>query len=217
MKLENGQTLLFTGDSITDCGRSRSPRENAGLGDGYVNLVHSFLSAWYPQNNIRILNTGIGGNRVTDLDRRWQVDVLDHKPDWLSIMIGINDVWQHFDTTNNPRDQVDIVKYENIYRELLDQTRPTLTGLVLMTPFFIEANRDDPMRAMMDTYSAIVEGLARDYDAVFVDIQATYDSYLEHRPSQSLCDDRVHPNQSGHILMAKAFLNAMEFDWDGKV
>lgn len=212
MKLETGQTLLFIGDSITDCGRARPIAFDKDLGDGYVNLVNSLLSVWYPEKSIRIINTGIGGNRVTDLEARWQTDCLNLKPDWLSIMIGINDVWRHFDRSTDPK-QVDIQNYESTYRKLLEQTRPNLTGLVLMSPFYIEANRDDPMRAMMDSYSEVVQNLAQEFDAVFVDVQGAFDQYLVHRPTQSLCGDRVHPNQAGHLIIAKAFLTAMGFEW----
>ncbi|MBE2222210.1 MAG: SGNH/GDSL hydrolase family protein [Anaerolineae bacterium] len=213
MNLEHGQTLLFTGDSITDCGRERPLGERAGLGNGYVALVNSLLDAWYPQRRIRVLNTGISGNRVDHLEARWQTDILDHRPDWLSIMIGINDVWRHFDYANNP-DQVDNGRYQTTYRNLLEQTRPQLKGLVLMTPYYIEANATDPMRAKMDQYSSVVEKLAGEFDAVFVNVQAAYDHYLAFRPTQSLCGDRVHPNQSGHMIIAKAFLTAVGFDWN---
>lgn len=212
MKLETGQTLLFIGDSITDCGRARPIATDKDLGDGYVNLVNSLLSVWYPQKRVRIINTGIGGNRVTDLEARWQTDSLDLHPDWLSVMIGINDVWRQFDRATDPN-QVDIQGYETIYRKLLEQSRPHLKGLVLMTPFYIEANRDDPMRAKMDIYSEVVKNLANEFDAVFVDVQGAFDQYLAYRPTQSLCGDRVHPNQAGHLIIAKAFLTAMGFEW----
>ena len=186
MKLDNGQTILFTGDSITDCGRTHPIGERGGLGDGYVAEVDSMLSAWYPARVIRVLNMGISGNRIIDLERRWQSGTLDYKPDWLAIMIGVNDAWRQFDSISNP-DQVDIQRYEVTYRKLLEQTRPGLSGLVLMTPFFLETNRSDPMRARVDEYSSVTERMANAYDAVFANVQAEFDRYLEHRPTQSLC------------------------------
>lgn len=212
MKIQTGQTLLFIGDSITDCGRRRPVAADWGFGDGYVHLVNSLLMAFQPQRTIRIINTGVSGDRVVDLEARWQSDVLDLAPDWMSIMIGINDVWRFFDRATDP-DKVDSERYEATYRRLLDRTRPTLDGLVLMTPFFLEANAADPMRAQMDAYGAIVKQLAQDYDATFVDVQAAFNDYLAHRPTQSLCADRVHPNQVGHLIIARAFLNGIDFDW----
>ena len=185
MKLENKQTLLFTGDSITDCARSRPHGEGGGLGEGYVAMVDSLLSASCPQNIIRVLNTGTGGDRVTDLEARWQADILAHEPDWLSVMIGINDVWRQFDNFNNP-DQVDISLFELTYRKLLDKTRSKLKGLVLMTPFYSERNPSDPMRMRVDRYSSVVERLATEFDAVFVNVQANFDHYLKYRVPRHL-------------------------------
>ena len=97
MKITDGQSILFTGDSITDCGRGYPVGEKGRLGDGYVSFVDVLLGASDPQTHITILNTGIGGNRVIDLEKRWQKDIRRLKPDWLSVMIGINDVWRQFD------------------------------------------------------------------------------------------------------------------------
>lgn len=214
MKLKNGQTILFTGDSITDCGRTRPVgMQTTGLGDGYVAFVDSLLATCYPEEHVRILNTGISGNRVIDLESRWQKDILNLKPDWLSVMIGINDVWRQFDNAFDPN-QVTIKKFETVYRKLLTKTRPEIKGLVLMTPYFIEINRNDPMRSQMDTFSNVVKQLSTEFDAVFVDVQCAFDKYLLSRPSQSLCEDRVHPNKTGHMIIARAFLSAIEFDWN---
>ncbi|MDA0990712.1 MAG: SGNH/GDSL hydrolase family protein [Verrucomicrobia bacterium] len=214
MKIGDRETLLFIGDSITDCGRQRPVGERTGLGEGYVAFVDGLMAATLPEQRARVLNTGIGGNRVTDLASRWQTDVLDLKPTWLSVMIGINDVWRQFDHELSAQ-QVTIDQYESVYRELLAQTRPQLTGLVIMSPYFLEANRSDPMRAQMDAYGAVSRKLAGEFDALFVDVQAAFDAYLAERPSQSLCGDRVHPNKTGHMIIACAFLRAVGWSFDG--
>jgi lysophospholipase L1-like esterase len=99
MKIHSNSTLLTTGDSITDCGRVRPAAEAVSwdLGNGYVAPIHALLGATCPGLNIRIRNTGISGNTVRVLAARWQSNVLDLKPDWLSIMIGINDVWRQLE------------------------------------------------------------------------------------------------------------------------
>ncbi len=212
LKISANQTLLFIGDSITDCGRARPVGQRGGIGEGYVAFVEALLGAFQPALRPRVLNTGISGNRVTDLEARWQTDMLDLAPDWLSVMIGINDVWRQFDNLTDPS-PVTIDRYESILRGLLARSRPGLKGLVLMTPFYLEANRADPMRAMMDQYGRVVERLAGEFDAVFVDTQAAFDRYLEHCPTQSLCGDRVHPNKTGHLILARAFLDALGMEW----
>jgi lysophospholipase L1-like esterase len=213
MKLKDGQTVLFTGDSITDCGRAHPVGMRAGLGEGYVAFVDSLLATCHPEEQLRILNTGISGNRVVDLEIRWQKDVLDLKPDWLAVMIGINDVWRQFDSPHDPN-QVTVEKYEKTYRELLTQARTVIRGLVLMTPYFIEINRNDPMRTQMDVYGEVVRRLSTEFDTVLVDVQCAFDEFLLHRPAQSLCDDRVHPNMTGHMIIARAFLSAVGCDWN---
>jgi lysophospholipase L1-like esterase len=205
------QTLLFIGDSITDCGRTRPVGyARGGLGEGYVAQVDAMWMALRPDHPIRVVNTGIGGNRIMDLTARWQTDVLDLRPDWLSVKIGINDVWRQFDNPLDPAPST-LDVFEKHYRALLEKTRPGLKGLVLMTPYFLEPDRNNPMRAMMDQYGAKVQELAREYDALFVDTQAVFDAYMARQHTQTLCSDRVHPNRIGHFLLARAFLEVFGF------
>ncbi len=123
-------------------------------------------------------------------------------------MIGINDVWRHFD---HPMMQVQVGldEFQRIFGELIERTLPSLKGLVLLAPYFIEANREDPMRLMMDTYGKAAKELADEHGALFGDTQADFDTYLVHNPSQTLCGDRVHPNRKGHTIIAKTFLDAI--------
>ena len=178
------------------------------MGQGYVSFVDSILGALIPGTPITVLNTGISGNRVTDLEARWQSDVLDLELNWLSVMIGVNDVWRHFDSEPGVG-QVEPGQHELVYRSLLAKTRPRLDGLVLMTPYFLETNRKDPMRVKIDAHGAITKKLAVEFDAIFVDTQAAFDHYLKHQPIDSLCTDRVHPNGLWHMILARAFLNAL--------
>ena len=212
LKIEAGQTFLLTGDSITDCGRSYPVGEGAGLGDGYVSLIDSLLRARYPENPVRVLNTGISGNRVTDLHDRWQSDVLKYAPDWLCVMIGINDVWRQFDSPNDSAPVTPQI-FENTYRALLQNMSHT-TKILLATPFFIEPDPAEPMRARMDAYGAIVKKIAAEFDALLVDTQAAFNAYLNQQPPGTLAEDRVHPNQTGHFILAKAILDSIGFHWD---
>lgn len=207
--------LLMIGDSITDCGRERpvADTESGSLGNGYVSLVNAFLNAVYPRQRIRIINMGISGNTVRDLDARWKTDVLDMKPDWLSVMIGINDVWRQFDAWLQPERHVLIDEYSSTLERLVRTVRPQLKGLVLMTPYFIETITSDPMREKMDRYGDVVRQLAEKYQAIFVDTQAAIDEVLEDTPPMSLARDRVHPNLIGHMILARAFLKAIGYSF----
>ncbi|WP_256757040.1 SGNH/GDSL hydrolase family protein [Cohnella sp. WQ 127256] len=216
MLLHKGQKLLFIGDSITDCDRVRPTGEGlfGALGKGYVSLVDALLQAVYPDLGIRVINTGSSGNNVVDLQARWQEDVLDRKPDWLSIMIGTNDVWRQYDTPFIKEWHVYADKYEATLRALVEQTKPHISNLVLMTPFYLESNEQDAMRKTMDEYGAIVKKIAEDTGAMFVDTQAAFNVVLKDLYSSTLAWDRVHPTQAGHAVLARAFLNKIGFDWN---
>lgn len=215
MKIPRGAKLVMIGDSITDCGRAQPVGEGLfdALGRGYVALIDALLGTVYPDLAIRIVNMGISGNTSLDLAARWQRDVLDLAPDWLSIMIGTNDVWRQFDLPKQPETQVPLDVYEATLDELIAQTKLTLKGLILATPFYIEPRREDAMRRRMDEYGAAVKRLAEKHDAVCVDTQAAFDKVLEHYYPATIAWDRVHPNQTGHMVLARAFLTALGFEW----
>ena len=217
MRIGRGSKLLLIGDSITDCGRRQPVGEGPGdgLGNGYVGQLNAVLTAFRPDLRIRVVNMGISGNTVRSLRDRWRRDVLDLSPDWLSIMIGINDVWRHFDQPLLRENHVGLDEYEGTLRELVAQTRPGLKGLVLMTPYYIEPQAGDPMRAMMDQYGAVVREVAAEHDAVFVGTQSAFDAVTAHVYPGSLAGDRVHPNASGHMVITRAFLDAVGFEWRG--
>ncbi|MGQ9779618.1 MAG: SGNH/GDSL hydrolase family protein [Bacillota bacterium] len=202
--------LVIIGDSITDCGRARPVGEGAGLGDGYVRYIDALLTVEYPELKLRVTNMGVSGNTVRDLAERWERGVLALAPDYLAVMIGTNDVWRHFDASLRPETWVGPEDYERTYTGLIERTLPLLKGLILMTPFFIEPNKADPMRAMMDRYGEIVKGLALRYGAVLVDTQAAFDRLLAHYHSYHFAYDRIHPNHIGHMVLAKAFVEAVE-------
>jgi lysophospholipase L1-like esterase len=216
MKLAKGTKWVMIGDSITDAGRAQ-PGAAEGLfdplGRGYVTMTNALVQARYPERNIRIINVGTSGNTVRELKGRWQKDVLDLKPTWLSVMIGINDVWRQFDIPNMTEQHVLPDEYERIYDELLKQTRPTLEGLILMSPYFVESNKTDPMRVRMAEYAAIVGKLAEKYDAVFVDMQKGIDEVLAHQHPMALAWDRVHVNQPGHMVLTRTLLKALDYQW----
>jgi len=218
MKLQKNDKLLFIGDSITDCGRVHPVGEgSSGLGHGYVAQVYALLRAIYPELMLRIQNVGTSGNTIRDLKQRWDRDVIDLKPDWLTMMIGINDVWRQFDHPLSTESHVFLEEYESTLRELVAFVRPQLKGLVLMTPFYLEANPEDPMRATMDIYGEAVRRVANEFDAIFVDTQAAFVPFWDHFYTSVLTHDRVHPDATGHMILSKAFLDAIGFEWSGSV
>ena len=208
--------LVMIGDSITDTERLRPIGEGSGdaLGKGYVTLVDALLTAVYPEHPIRVVNQGISGNTVRHLKERWQTDVLDLKPDWVSVMIGTNDVWRQFDAYKQPEKAVHVEEYEATLDDLVARTLETAKGMVLMTPFYLEPHKSDPMRAAMDRYGAVVKKIAAARKTLFVDTQAAFEKALNAYYPVVLSRDRVHPTQAGHVVLARAFLNALGFNWN---
>jgi lysophospholipase L1-like esterase len=206
--------LLFIGDSVTDCGRAQPIGEGlSNLGFGYVRDIAALLGSAAPEHRIRVVNTGLSGNTVRDLKARWDRDVIALKPNWLSIMIGINDVWRQFDTPEMDEYAVYLNEYRQTLQDLVDSVRADLDGLVLMTPYHIEPNTADAMRARMDEFGRAVRGIAEQSGAILVDTQAAFDEALRHQYSAHLSLDRVHPNPIGAMILARAFLNAVGFEW----
>jgi lysophospholipase L1-like esterase len=205
MLFEPQQKVLFIGDSITDAGRTGPA---APYGDGYVSQIRNFLLARYPERHLTIVNRGVSGNTTRDLRARWRADVLAHRPDWLALKIGINDVWRAFG--GNPREAVPLPEYTANLRHLLDQTRAhTPARLILLTPYMIEPDRAQPMRAAMDRYGAAVQALAPEYEAILIDTQAAFDAALQHTTPADWADDQIHPNGPGHAILALAVLRAV--------
>ena len=215
MNLQKNCKLMMIGDSITDGGRKLPVGEGLfdALGHGYVSLVDALLGAAYPNLGIRVVNMGSSGHTVLDLKERWQTDVLDLKPDWLSIMIGINDVWRQFDSPRQTEIHVLPDEYERTLDALITRTLPSVPNIVLMTPFYLEPNLSDPMRRRMDEYGAIVRNLAEKHGTLFVDTQAAFDAVLADYYPATLAWDRVHPNQTGQMVLARALLDAIGFAW----
>ena len=217
MQLESNSQLLCIGDSITDCGRKRPIGQGAfdqDLGDGYVSLVDAALTGVYPDSTINVINMGISGNTVQDLESRWQRDVIDLKPDWLSILIGINDVWWLFNQGWRPGKHHEIDDYAQTLDNLIRLVKPNLHGLILLTPYYLEPDSNDPLRAMMDRYGEVVEEKAARHDAIFVDTQAHFDRVLKWIDPFDLAPDRVHLNLTGHMILARAFLASLGFSWE---
>ncbi|WP_193104118.1 GDSL-type esterase/lipase family protein [Brachybacterium sp. FME24] len=195
------RTLLFIGDSITDCSRGEDP---AGLGYGYVRLLAEHFAAHEPTS--RVLNRGIGGDKVADLVARFGTDCLDLDPQVVTIYVGVNDAWHYY----TRGELVTPETFEEGYRYLLDQlsaTRPAVPVL-LVVPFV--ADITDEMAQIhddLDAKVAIIRDLAREFRHRVVDLEVVLERAWTagHTPA-SIAADGVHPAIAGHRLIADAWL-----------
>ena len=214
MIFDRGDKIVFIGDSISDYERARPVGEGLfnAWGRSYVADVGSLLTCMYPEEHLRVVNMGVSGNQARDLEARWQTDVLDLQPDWVSVLIGINDVWRQFDVPELKEQHVSPEDYEACLRRLIALTRPRVKGMIFMTPYIMEPNKADPMRARMDQYTEIVKKLSSENGFICVDLQAGWDRLFEHMHPMSIAWDRIHPNQTGCMYIAKQFLSAVGFE-----
>ena len=214
MLFKSMDRIVFAGDSITDVGRAATGEglfDN--LGHGYVRMVDNLLAAVYPELAIRVTNKGTGGHTSRDLLERFDRDVIDLHPDYISICIGINDVWRQFDCPAMPDRAVFPEEYEANMRQMIQKSRAVAKKVFIITPYYMEPNQEDPMRRRMDEYGDICRCLAKEMDCELVDFQAMFDNYFRHQHTCFIAWDRVHPNEKGATLMAKTFLSHCGFDF----
>lgn len=204
LPFEKGSHVLFIGDSITDAGRLT---DKPPYGGGYVSLIQALVTAEAPELGLRWSNRGISGNTVRDLAGRWQADVLDERPDWLCVKIGINDCWRGVE--GKTEEAVPVGEFQETLAALLDRAvAATGCRVVLATPYLIEGDRSDPWRIESDRYVAATGEVARERGLPLVDVQAAFDRVLAHTVPADWARDRVHPALPGHAVIARAFLDA---------
>ena len=215
MFFDNNDRIVFAGDSVTDMGSVCPVGEGLfeNLGRGYVRILESMFATYYPEVFLRVTNSGVSGNTSRDLLARFDRDVVDLKPDWVSICIGINDVWRQFDSPAIPESHVLPDEYEKNLEEMILKVKDNVKGLFVLSPYIIEPNTQDAMRKRMDEYVVICRKLADKYNCVFVDFQKMYEDYCRTRHSSYIAWDRIHPNQIGSTLMAREFLKHCDFDY----
>lgn len=207
-----GTVVLFQGDSITDAGRNKTQKAAntaSALGMGYPLLVASLVLEDHPTQGIQFYNRGISGNKVPDLQARWQEDALDIKPDILSILIGVNDIWHKLNgrSTGTPAD------YEQQYTALLQTTRQALpnTRIVVLEPFVTRVGAvNDSWFPEFDERRAAAARVAREAGATFIPLQKVFDELSAKAGPAHWAADGVHPTPAGHAAIAKHWRAAVD-------
>ena len=206
---ESNDHLLFFGDSITDCGRDRNAKagDPNGWGQGYVYQIAAYLGAQDPADELIFTNKGVGGDRIYDLEKRLQSDVLDEEPDIVTLLIGINDVWRRFDSGVAS----ELKDFAACYKRVLKKISGDGAQLVLMEPFLLPV--PDDRRAWRDDLNPkidVIRDLAREFDATLVPLDGLFAAASAQREPEFWTPDGVHPSPAGHALIARAWIDAME-------
>jgi lysophospholipase L1-like esterase len=178
-----------------------------------VKFFHDLAVAREPRKQITVINKGIGGDRVTGLRSRWHDDVLRHKPDWVSVKIGINDL--HSALRNAP-DPVTVDVYAEAYDEILARTRETLpkAKILLIDPFYISTERaKTSFRSVvlkeLPAYIKVVDAMAKKYKTRHVQTHEMFKALLKHYDPDTFCPEPVHPNPAGHLAIADAVYDTL--------
>ncbi len=206
--------ILFYGDSITDMGRKNNDlgefcNDVFSFGNGYVFYAIGDLKRSDP--TIEVINRGISGNRIVDLYARIKNAVWNHKPDVLSILIGVNDVWHEIARENG----VEIERFDRIYRMLIEDTIKVLpeVKIVLMEPFVLEgsATTENYDRFLqVKEYAKVVKKIAEDYSLGFIPLQEKFDIAAEKYGVSTYLYDGVHPDIAGARLIADEWIKYYE-------
>lgn len=208
IQIHDMDTVIFVGDSVTDCGRSR-PDGVDNLGNGYPRMFAAKFAAENPDLRVRFINKGCGGEQSRHVLARLEEDVIRYRPNVVTLCIGVNDVWRAFDESQIPSSQVSITDYEANLREIISRVLAVTQNFVLMTPYMIDANRHEPMRAMMDRYGAVCKKLAAEYGVELINLQALFDELLAKRQGYTFSGDRIHPSQPGHAAITLEMMKVL--------
>ncbi|MFC0623444.1 SGNH/GDSL hydrolase family protein [Kribbella deserti] len=209
--LPAGSLVVFQGDSITHGGRGTTDDPNHILGHSYPFLIASEAAARYPGQGWRFINRGVSGDKVSDLAARWQQDTLNHRPDVLSILVGVNDANAVLQGTSADSG----TGFESAYRSLLQRTVAELPAvrLVLGEPFYLPTS---PVESLRETWGTavqiradIVRELADSFGATFVPYQAALEAAVALAPAEHWIWDGVHPTYAGQRILADTWINAV--------
>jgi len=211
--LARGQVILFQGDSITDSGRNREDtgfNTSRSLGSGYPMLAGAAMLNKFALLDLKIHNKGISGNKVFQLAERWDQDCIDIKPDVLSILIGVNDIWHKLNGQYNGTPEI----YRNDYIALIERTKKALPGvrLIICEPFAVKGVKavDDKWYPEFYEYQKAARDIADMFQATFIPYQSIFDEAQKKAPGAYWTGDGVHPSLAGAQLMAEAWMKAVK-------
>ncbi|HYF52016.1 MAG TPA: SGNH/GDSL hydrolase family protein [Planctomycetota bacterium] len=209
LPFDNGDRILFQGDSITDCG-CRNPDNMNPLGTGYVSIIRGMLAAQYPELKLTILNRGVSGDRTAELLKRWDEDTLALKPTWLSIKIGVNDVWRKRGEWNG-QGHIQLSDYKQNLHTLIDRSYAGgIKNIILVSPTTIDDDLDSDLNKLLGEYDEAVREMAKLQHATYVPARESLLRAIKEIPTVRWTSDGCHPTVAGHALIAGVWIKTLE-------
>jgi len=213
MIFSEDQLVVFQGDSITDCGRPRDGSDSH-MGLGYPPMIAAMMGHRHPGLGLMFLNRGVGGDCVSNLQQRWQADCIDLVPDWVSILIGIND------STCIARGDAGrtVAAYEAGCRDILTQVRDgSDAGVIILEPFLLDTSHEydfipgaAEIRKHLRQIIAVARQLGEEFADVYVPLDELFRKASDGVDPAHWADDAIHPTPAGHALIADAWVKAVE-------
>lgn len=206
--IKKNSVVLFQGDSITDAGRTGALIPSKSLGEGFPAMIADRLASDYSGLGAKVINRGISGNRTWDLVDRWTKDCVDLQPDYLTLLIGVNDTWRGFDSGVFTTAE----EYEANMRTILDRTRAeTKAHIIILNPFLLDVDEKAAMHPDLVGKQEVVYKLVEEYSLTFIDLQKVFDEMVANGTSMTdISQDGVHPTPYGHGVIADEWIKTVE-------
>ncbi len=205
MFINKDSIVVFWGDSIT-CGNRIMDDENS-LGDGYVFFIDTYFKSIYPNYSIKFINEGVIGDGVLDLKNRLNNQIIDLKPDIVTILIGANDIWNKYYGDVYLNEEEFFFHYDDIVSDLVSNN---VKKIVLMEPFLISVNNDiSSWRKELYTKIDIVRRLAKKYNCIYIPLDSIFGELCTTTDPHYWSSDGIHPNIKGHFIIARTWIQMM--------
>lgn len=202
LPFQKGDLILFQGDSITDASRVREYPQS--LGNGFVFFLAATMWSQQAPLQLRVMNKGVAGDTVQDLQKRWQVDCIDLNPQWLSVMVGMNDALQMMAA----KSKEGVVAYEKTYRDILaDTVKNCKSRIIMMESFAIPCtDQAKAVREYLDPVIQAARRVAREFNVVYLPLDGVFADACTRIPMTWWTQDGIHPLTSGHGLIQYEWL-----------
>ena len=169
-------------------------------------MTVAMLSALHPEHHAKFYNRGVDGDRIKDLRYRWKKDCLNLRPNLVSILIGVNDVFgKTFWKSSTPKES-----FQSDYTSILQQTQQLKCQIVLLEPFLVPANKELlEFTEELNKKIEVVKELSREFQTKLIPLNNIFTKASTKRSPSFWALDGVHPTLAGHALIAQSWIECL--------